>query len=201
VKRFVYAGSSSAYGDTPTLPKVENMPALPRSPYAVAKLAGEQYCITFSLIYGFETVVLRYFNIFGPRQDPASQYSAVIPRFITKALTGEIPTIDGDGEQTRDFTYVENAVRANLLACTADAGGVSGEVFNLGCGERISVNGLWEVIQEVTDAEVESVNGPAREGDVRDSLASLDKIQAQMGYEVTVSLAEGLRRTVAWLTQ
>ena len=199
VGRFVYAGSSSAYGDTPTLPKVENMPTLPRSPYAVAKLAGEQYCVAFSLIYDLETVVLRYFNIFGPRQDPASQYSAVIPLFITKALTGESPTIDGDGEQTRDFTYVENAVRANLLACTADAWDVSGEVFNLGCGEQISVNRLWEAIQEATDAEVESVNGPAREGDVRDSLASLDKIQAHMGYEVTVSLAEGLRRTVAWL--
>jgi nucleoside-diphosphate-sugar epimerase len=199
VKRLVYAGSSSAYGDTPTLPKVENMPALPRSPYAVAKLAGEQYCRAFSLIYGFETVVLRYFNIFGPRQDPASQYSAVIPLFITKALAGESPTIDGDGEQTRDFTYVENAVRANLLACTAAAGDVSGEVFNLGCGERISINHLWEAIQEATGADVESVRGPARDGDVRDSLASLDKIQAHMGYESTVSLAEGLGRTVEWL--
>ena len=199
VKRLVYAGSSSAYGDTPTLPKVENMPALPRSPYAVAKLAGEQYCKAFSLIYGFETVVLRYFNIFGPRQDPASQYSAVIPLFITKALAGESPTIDGNGEQTRDFTYVENAVRANLLACTAAAGDVSGEVFNLGCGERISVKHLWEAIQKATGTDVESVSGPAREGDVRDSLASLDKIQANMGYESTVSLAEGLSRTVAWL--
>ena len=199
VKRFVYAGSSSAYGDTPTLPKVESMPTLPRSPYAVAKLVGEQYCRVFSLIFGLETVVLRYFNIFGPRQDPASQYSAVIPLFITKALTGESPTIDGDGEQTRDFTYVQNAVCANLLACTADAGYVSGEVFNLGCGERISVNRLWEAIQESTGAAVEPVNGPAREGDVRDSLASLDKIQTRMGYESTVSLAEGLRRTVEWL--
>lgn len=199
VKRLVYAGSSSAYGDTPTLPKVESMPTFPRSPYAVAKLMGEQYCRAFSLIFGLETVVLRYFNIFGPRQDPASQYSAVIPLFITKALTGESPTIDGDGEQTRDFTYVQNAVHANLLACTADAGYVSGEVFNLGCGERISVNRLWEAIQESTGAVVEPVNGPAREGDVRDSLASLDKIQTRMGYESTVSWAEGLRRTVEWL--
>ena len=196
VRRFVYAGSSSAYGDTPTLPKVEDMPALPRSPYAVAKLAGEHYCKAFSLIYGFETVVLRYFNIFGPRQDPSSQYSAVIPRFITKALAGEGPTIDGDGEQTRDFTYVENAVRANLLACTATPAAVSGEVFNVGCGEQISVNQLWEAIQEATGAQVNSVSGPAREGDVRDSLASLDKVQGQMGYSVTVSLTEGLRRTV-----
>jgi nucleoside-diphosphate-sugar epimerase len=199
VKRLVCAGSSSAYGDTPTLPKVESMPSLPRSPYAVAKLAGEHYCQAFSLVYGFETVVLRYFNIFGPRQDPASQYSAVIPLFITKALSGEGCVIDGDGEQTRDFTFVENAVSANLLACTADAGDVSGEVFNVGCGERISVNRLWEAIQEATRAHAESVNGPAREGDVRDSLASLDKIQSHTGYEVTVSLSEGIRRTVEWL--
>ena len=200
VKRFVYAGSSSAYGDTPTLPKVESMPALPLSPYAVAKLAGEHYCKAFSLIYGFETVVLRYFNIFGPRQDPTSQYSAVIPLFITEALKGGAPTIDGDGEQTRDFTYVENAIQANLLACTADAAAVSGEVFNVGCGERISVNRLWEAIREVTGARVEALHGPEREGDVRDSLASLEKIQGGMDYAVTVSLAEGLRRTVEWLT-
>ena len=200
VSRFVYAGSSSAYGDTPTLPKVESMPASPRSPYAVAKLAGEHYCQAFSLIYGFETVVLRYFNIFGPRQDPSSQYSAVIPLFITKALMGEGPIIDGDGEQTRDFTYVDNAVRANLLACTADAAAVSGEVFNVGCGERISVNRLWEAIREVIGVELNSITGPAREGDVRDSLASLNKIQGQMGYSVTVSLTEGLRRTVEWLS-
>ena len=196
VRRLVYAASSSAYGDTPTLPKVESMSALPRSPYAVAKLAGEHYCSAFSLTYGFETVALRYFNIFGPRQDPTSQYSAVIPLFITKALTGEAPTIDGDGEQTRDFTYVENAVRANLLACTADAEAVSGEVFNVGCGERISVNRLWQAIQDAAGSEVKSVRGPEREGDVRDSLASLEKIQERMGYSVTVSLAEGLRRTV-----
>ena len=198
-RRFVYAGSSSAYGDTPTLPKVESMPALPRSPYAVAKLAGEHYCEAFSLIYGFETVVLRYFNIFGPRQDPESQYSAVIPLFITKALKGGAPTIDGDGEQTRDFTYVENAIQANLLACAADAAAVSGEVFNVGCGERISVNRLWEAIQEATGARVEALHGPEREGDVRDSLASLEKIQRHIGYEVTVSLAEGIRGTVEWL--
>ena len=200
VRRFVYAGSSSAYGDTPTLPKVESMPALPRSPYAAAKLAGEHYCKAFSLVYDFETVVLRYFNIFGPRQDPTSQYSAVIPLFITKALAGEGPTIDGDGEQTRDFTYVDNAVGANLLACTAEAGAVSGEVFNVGCGERISVNRLWEAIQEATGVGVNSEMGPAREGDVRDSLASLDKIRGLIGYSVTVSLAEGLRRTVESLS-
>ena len=200
VDRLVYAGSSSAYGDTPTLPKVETMPALPRSPYAVAKLAGEHYCKTFNHVYGFETVVLRYFNIFGPRQDPASQYSAVIPLFITKALAGEGPIIDGDGGQTRDFTYVENAVRANLLACTAPAADVCGEVFNVGCGERISVNQLWTAIQEATGTAVESTKGPEREGDVRDSLASLDKIRDRMGYEVTVTLTDGLSRTVESLT-
>ena len=199
VSRLVYAASSSAYGDTPTLPKVESMPARPRSPYAVAKLTGEHYCQACSLVYGFETVALRYFNIFGPRQDPASQYSAVIPLFITKALAGQAPTIDGDGGQTQDFTYVENAVRANMMGCTADAKAVSGEVFNVGCGERISVSHLWEGIREATGSEVDAVMGPGREGDVRDSLASLDKIQDRMGYSVTVSLADGLRRTVASL--
>ncbi len=199
VKRFVCAGSSSAYGDTPTLPKVESMAAQPRSPYAVAKLTGEHYCQAFALVYGFETVVLRYFNIFGPRQDPTSQYSAVIPLFITKATAGEAPTIDGDGEQTRDFTYVENAVRANLLACTAAPEDVAGEVFNVGCGERISIKHLWEAIQEATEASVDSIHGPAREGDVRDSLASLDEARERLGYDVTVPLGEGLQRTVDWL--
>ena len=200
VRRFVYAGSSSAYGDTPTLPKVESMAAQPRSPYAVAKLTGEHYCQAFSLVYGFETVVLRYFNIFGPRQDPTSQYSAVIPLFIAKAVAGEPPTIDGDGEQTRDFTYVENAVRANLLACTAESEAVVGHVFNVGCGERISINRLWEAIEAATKAPVDAIHGPAREGDVRDSLASLDEARERLGYDVTVPLGEGLERTVAWLS-
>ncbi len=199
VKRFVYAASSSAYGDTPTLPKVEDMPSQPRSPYAVAKLTGEHYCQAFSVVYGFETVSLRYFNIFGPRQDPTSQYSAVIPLFITKAMAGEAPTIDGDGGQTRDFTHVANAVRANLLACTAPADAVSGQVFNVGCGDRISINQLWEAIQEATKAPVDAVHGPAREGDVRDSLACLERARERLGYEVTVPLDEGLQRTVEWL--
>lgn len=199
VTRFVYAASSSAYGDTPTLPKVEDMPALPRSPYAVAKLTGEHYCTAFAGVYGFETVALRYFNIFGPRQDPGSQYSAVVPLFITKAIAGEAPTIDGDGGQTRDFTYIENAVRANLLACTAPAEDVSGQVFNVGCGERISINELWEAIREATGASVDAIHGPARDGDVRDSLASLDRARERLGYDVRVPLKEGLRRTVDWL--
>ena len=200
VKRFVYAASSSAYGDTPTLPKVESMPPQPRSPYAVAKLTGEHYCQAFWAVYGFETVALRYFNIFGPRQDPASQYSAVIPLFITRATEGEPPTIDGHGEQTRDFTYVENAVQANLLACSAPAKDVAGQVFNVGCGERISINQLWEAIREATGASVDAIHGPAREGDVRDSLASLDRARDGLGYSVTVPLAGGLQRTVKWLT-
>ncbi|MCH7565698.1 MAG: SDR family oxidoreductase [Gemmatimonadetes bacterium] len=199
VRRFVYAGSSSAYGDTPTLPKHEGMPSLPRSPYAVSKLSGEQYATAFAGVFGLETVVLRYFNIFGPRQDPASQYSAVIPLFITKALAGEAPTIDGDGGQTRDFTYVENCVLANALACSADPDGVAGEVFNVGCGDRISVNTLWQEIKAITGSDVDAVHGPARAGDVRDSLASLDRIRDRLGYEAEVSLTDGLRRTVQWL--
>jgi len=199
VKRFVYAASSSAYGDTPTLPKAESMPSQPRSPYAVAKLTGEHYCQAFWVVYGFETVALRYFNIFGPRQDPASQYSAVIPLFITKATAGQPATIDGDGEQTRDFTYVENAVNANLLACTARADTAVGQVFNVGCGDRISINQLWDAIQETMGTSLDVIHGPAREGDVRDSLASLEQARAGLDYEVTVPLSEGLRRTVDWL--
>jgi len=196
--RFVYAASSSAYGDTPTLPKVEDMPTNPRSPYAVAKLAGEHYARAFHGVYGLETVALRYFNIFGPRQDPTSQYSAVIPIFITHALEGRAPTIYGDGEQTRDFTYVDNAVSANLRACRAAAEDVAGELFNVGCGDRISVNELWRHIRDAVAADVEPRYGPARPGDVRDSLASLDKSRERLGYQPRVSLEEGLRKTVDW---
>ena len=201
VKRFVYAASSSAYGDTPTLPKVEAMAAHPMSPYAVAKLAGEHYCAAFSHVYGLETVSLRYFNIFGPRQDPTSQYAGVIPVFIQCAREGRSPTIDGDGEQTRDFTYVENVVRANLLATRADAEDASGLTFNVGCGERISVNRLWQVIRDAVGADVEATHGPPRPGDVRDSLASLVRIEKALGYSPEVRLEEGLRRTVAWFRE
>ncbi len=201
VRRVVYAASSSAYGDTPTLPKSEEMAPHPMSPYAVAKLAGEHYCAAFAEVYDMETVALRYFNIFGPRQDPKSQYSAVIPIFVTWALEGRSPTINGDGEQTRDFTYVENVVRANLLATRADAADVSGEVFNVGCGDRISINRLWETIRDVLDADVEATHGPPRPGDVRDSLASLDRISGALGYEPAVKLEEGLRRTVEWFRE
>jgi len=199
VRRFVYAGSSSAYGDTPTLPKREDMPSMPRSPYAIAKLAGEHYAQVFTPLFGLETVVLRYFNVFGPRQDPASPYSAVIPLFITAAMEGRAPRIHGDGEQTRDFTYVENVVEANLLACAAPASGVTGEVFNVGCGERISVNRLWAEIRDIVGVELAPEYGPPRPGDVRDSLASLDRIRERLGYEVRVPLREGLRRTAEWL--
>ena len=199
VRRLVYAGSSSAYGDTPTLPKHEAMASMPRSPYAVAKLAGEHYVQVFPHLFGLETAVLRYFNVFGPRQDPNSVYSAVIPLFINAALGEQAPTINGDGGQTRDFTYIDNVVDANLRACTAPAEAVSGEVFNVGCGERISVTDLWKAIQAALGIELEARYGPARAGDVRDSLADLTKISDRLGYGVKVSLHEGIRLTADWL--
>jgi nucleoside-diphosphate-sugar epimerase len=195
VKRVVYAASSSAYGNTPELPKREDMVARPLSPYAVAKLAGEQYCRAVHASFGVPTVALRYFNVFGPRQDPTSQYAAVIPKFITAALAGEGPTIFGDGEQTRDFTFIANVVRANLLACDAPPAAF-GEVCNVGCGERISVNELWRRIRKLAGASVEARYEPTRTGDVRDSLASLDRARALLGYEPVVSVDEGLRRTL-----
>ena len=198
VRRFVYAGSSSAYGDTPVLPKREEMAPHPLSPYAVAKLAGEHYVRCFHHVYGLETVVLRYFNVFGPRQDPSSQYSAVIAIFMDRALEGLPPTINGSGEQTRDFTFIENVVEANLLACHAPPDGVAGEVFNVGCGTRTTVNDLWKAVREVVGTEVQARYGPARPGDVQDSLASLELIQERLGYRATVSLEEGLRRTLEW---
>ncbi len=198
--RVIYAGSSSAYGDTATLPKVESMSSRPLSPYAVSKLAGEHYCQAYHRVHGLETVVLRYFNVFGPGQDRASQYAAVIPLFVTLAQRGEAPVIHGDGEQTRDFTYIDNVVQANLLAASAPPERVAGRVFNVGCGERISVNRLWEEIRDLTGTRLlEAVHGPARPGDVRDSLADLAAIRAAVGYEPSVALREGLRRTVAWL--
>ncbi|MSR36376.1 MAG: SDR family oxidoreductase [Gemmatimonadetes bacterium] len=195
VRRFVYAGSSSAYGDTPTLPKQEDMAERPLSPYAVAKLTGEHYVRVFAHVYGLQTVVLRYFNVFGPRQDPSSQYSAAIALFITAAAEGRPPTINGDGEQTRDFTYIDNVVEANLLAARTPRERVSGLVFNVGAGERTSVNQLWAMVQTVVGSRVTAVHGPARPGDVRDSLADLTRIRDAMGYEARVGLEEGLRTT------
>ncbi len=195
VKRVVYAASSSAYGNTAELPKREDMVARPLSPYAVAKLTGEQYCRAFNASFGVPAVALRYFNVFGPRQDPTSQYAAVVPKFITMALAHESPTIYGDGDQTRDFTYVANVVRANMLACQAGPDAL-GEVFNVGCGERISVNDLWNRIRDLVGTDVDARHEPSRTGDVRDSLASLDHIRRVLGYEPVVGVGEGLRRLV-----
>lgn len=195
VKRLVYAASSSAYGDTAELPKHENMLPRPRSPYAAAKYAGECYCRAFHATYGLPTVSLRYFNIFGPRQDPASQYAAAIAKFVSCAIADTPPTIFGDGEQTRDFTYVANAVEANMLATQAPAE-ANGETFNVGCGERISVNELWRRIAAATGATVSPQYAPGRSGDVRDSLASLADIERVLGYRPVVDLDEGLRLTI-----
>jgi len=194
VRRVVYAASSSAYGDTPVLPKVETMPPNPMSPYALQKYAGEVYCRLYHELYGLETVALRYFNVYGPRQDPASEYAAVIPRFITACLEGEPPTIHGDGEQTRDFTMVADAVAANVLA--ADAAGASGSVCNVAAGDRTSLNVLFDNIAQLCGSSLKANHGPPREGDVRDSLASLDRARERLGYEPQVSLREGLYRTV-----
>lgn len=193
VKRVVYAGSSSVYGDTPVLPKHEDMPARPLSPYAVSKHTGELYCQVFARIYGLETVVLRYFNVFGPRQDPNSHYAAVIPKFVTAFQQGVAPVIFGDGEQSRDFTYVANVVEANLLACRAEH--AAGEVFNIACGRRTSLNELVCALQQFIGSQVGAVHEAARPGDVKHSLADIGKAQRLLGYSPAVSLEEGLRRT------
>ncbi len=194
VRRVVYAASSSAYGDTAVLPKVETLPAAPRSPYALQKYAGEVYCRLYTELYGLETVSLRYFNIFGPRQDPNSEYAAVIPRFVTAAVAARQPKIYGDGDQTRDFTYVENAVQANLLA--ADAKGASGSVINIAAGKRTSLNDLWRNIRDIVGADVEPRHTDPREGDVRDSLADLTRATELLGYQPKIDLDVGLARTI-----
>jgi nucleoside-diphosphate-sugar epimerase len=194
VRRVVFASSSSIYGTNRDLPKREKMPSLPISPYAVAKQAAEGYCRSFSNVYDLETVSLRYFNVFGPRQDPLSQYAAVIPNFITAFLQDEAPIIFGDGEQTRDFTYIDNVVQANLKA--ADAAEASGRVYNVALGERISLNHVVELLGQIFDREVEPVYAPARPGDVRDSLADISPAQRDLGYAPDVHFEEGLRRTV-----
>ena len=198
VKRVVYAASSSAYGDTPTLPKQESMPPNPISPYAVQKLTGELYLNSFYSVYGLETVSLRYFNIFGPRQDPTSQYSGVLARFISQMLSGEICTIFGDGEQSRDFTYVENAVNANLLACAAPAEKVCGKVFNVATGDRYSLNETFRMLAGIIGYSEKPRYAKARTGDVKHSLADVSRAREAFGYEPTVNFEEGLRRTVEW---
>jgi nucleoside-diphosphate-sugar epimerase len=198
VKRVVYAASSSAYGDTPTLPKHEGMKPDPISPYAVAKLASEQYMISFYRCYGIETVCLRYFNIFGPRQDPSSPYSGVLAKFITQMLRGEQPTINGDGEQSRDFTYIDNAVHANLLACVAPAAKAAGQVFNVATGRRVTLNETFHSLQTLTSYAGQPKYGPERGGDIRHSLGDISKAQAGLGYRPEVDFDDGLRRTVEW---
>ena len=194
VGRVVFASSSSVYGANPTLPKEESLATAPISPYAVAKLAGEGYCRSFAYVYGLETVALRYFNVFGPRQDPLSQYAAVIPNFILAMLEGNSPTVHGDGEQTRDFTYIDNVVDANLLAMTAD--GVSGKAYNVACGERYSLNQLIQLIREVTGQDVEAEFTDPRPGDVPHSMADITLARTELGYEPAVTFEDGVRNTV-----
>lgn len=196
VRRLVYAGSSSAYGDTPTLPKREDMPTAPLSPYALQKLVAEQYCQMFTQLYGLETVTIRYFNVFGPRQDPGSPYSGVISLFSTALLAGRRPTVYGDGGQTRDFTYVANIVDGVLRAC--EAPGASGEVINVATGGRISLNDLLRTINGILGTSIEAIYEPARLGDVRDSQADISKAATLLGYAPSVDLEEGLRRTLDW---
>jgi nucleoside-diphosphate-sugar epimerase len=196
VRRLVFAGSSSAYGDTPTLPKQEDMPTHPQSPYALQKVVGEQYLRLFTALYGFETVTIRYFNVFGPRQDPSSPYSGVISVFAAALLENRAPTIYGDGEQTRDFTYIANVVDGVLRACEAPA--ASGQVINVATGGRISLNSLFETMRRLIGADVRPIYADPRPGDVRDSQADIDKARRLLGYEPTVSFEEGLRTTVGW---
>jgi nucleoside-diphosphate-sugar epimerase len=196
VKRVVYAGSSSAYGNTPTLPKVETMPTAPLSPYALQKLVAEQYCQMFTQLYGLETVTIRYFNVFGPRQDPSSPYSGVISLFISALCEGKAPKIYGDGEQTRDFTYVANVVDGVLRACHAQ--GASGEVINVATGGRISLNQLFRTVRDLLGASIQPVYEDVRAGDVRDSQADISKARRILGYEPVVRFEDGLTKTVEW---
>jgi UDP-glucose 4-epimerase len=196
IKRFVYAASSSAYGDTPTLPKTEDMLTNPLSPYAAAKLVGEYYCSVFFKVYGLQTISLRYFNVFGPYQDPASQYAAAIPAFVTKIIKNVPPTVYGDGEQSRDFTYIDNVVSANLSA--ARAAKLSGEVVNIACGQRITVNEIIRLINKILGKSVQPKYEPSRPGDVKHSLASIELAGKVIGYKPVTSFGDGLERAIAW---
>jgi UDP-glucose 4-epimerase len=195
VRRFVYAASSSAYGDVEVLPKVESMPVNPLSPYALQKWVGEYYCKLYHRLYRLETISLRYFNVFGPAQDPHSEYSAVIPKFITAVLAKKPITVYGDGEQSRDFTYVENIVEANLLAAEASSR-AAGNVYNIGCGERVSLNTLIRLLEKNTGVKAEVTYAKAKPGDVRHSLADIAEAHRILGYTAKVKLTDGLRRTV-----
>jgi len=198
VKRVLYAASSSAYGETLTLPKREDMAPNPVSPYAVQKLTGELYMQCFTRVYGLETVSLRYFNVFGPHQDPSSPYSGVIAKFITQMLEGETPTIFGDGETTRDFTYIDNAVQANLLAAAAPAEAVSGQVFNIGVARQVSLNQTFQILREIIGFKGNVKYASRRVGDVKHSLADISRAQKAFNYSPDIDFEEGLRRTVAW---
>jgi nucleoside-diphosphate-sugar epimerase len=196
VKRLVYAGSSSAYGNTPTLPKREDMPPNPLSPYALQKLVAEQYCQMFTTLYGLETVTTRYFNVFGPRQDPSSPYSGVISLFSTAILERRQPTIYGDGEQTRDFTYIANVVDGVLRAC--EAPNAAGEVVNVATGGRISLNGLLQALNKIAGTDIQPIYAEPRAGDVKDSQADISKARHLLGYTPSVSLEQGLEKTLEW---
>jgi len=196
IKRFVYAASSSAYGDTPTLPKVETMTPMPLSPYAAAKLVGEYYCSVFYKVFGLETISLRYFNVFGPQQDPTSQYAAAIPAFVTAILKDEPPTIYGDGEQSRDFTYIDNVVEANLLAARAKH--TKGEVINVACGEAVTVNAIINIINELLSKNINPTYTDPRPGDVKHSLADITLAKKLIGYKTKVPFKQGLQLAINW---
>ena len=195
-RRFVYSASSSAYGDTPTLPKTVDMRPQPLSPYAVSKLAAEHYCACWSHVYGLQTISLRYFNVFGPRQDPSSAYAAVIPAFVSRMLKGQHPIVFGDGEQSRDFCFIDNVVRANMLAAEVEE--LHGEVVNVACGERITLNGIVADINRLLGTDVQPEYQDARAGDVRHSLADVSETKRVIGYEPLIMFAEGLERSIEW---
>jgi nucleoside-diphosphate-sugar epimerase len=198
VRRVVYAASSAAYGEDPVLPKVETMPPAPISPYGGSKLAGEQYMQIYARAYGLETVCLRYFNVFGPRQDPQSEYAAVIPKFITVALAGKQPRIFGDGSQSRDFCYIDNVIEANFKAASADARQVSGGVFNVACGQATDLNRVVALIGDVLGRKIEPIYEDERAGDIKHSWADITAARQRLGYTAAVSFAEGLSRTIDW---
>ncbi len=199
VRRFIYSASSSAYGDTPTLPKREDMTPQPLSPYAVGKLAGEHYCSCFATCYGLATISLRYFNVFGPRQDPNSQYAAVIPAFVTRMVSGNRPIVFGDGEQSRDFCFIDNVVSANLAAFSAQK--TAGEVVNIACGERVTLNQIISLINQNLGTSIKAEYKPPRVGDVRHSLADISQAREVIGYQPKIMFAEGLRRSIDWYKQ
>ena len=196
IKRFVYASSSSAYGDTPKLPKIETMPVRPLSPYAVGKLVGEHYCTVFYSVFGLETISLRYFNVFGPHQDPTSQYAAAIPAFVTAILKDKPPTVFGDGEQSRDFTYVDNVVDSNLLAARAEH--TAGEVVNIACGQAVTVNEVIEIINELVGKNITPIYDAPRPGDIKHSLADITLAEKTIAFKPTVSFKEGLQKAIDW---